>query len=230
MASAPKTVGFNTALSKGKVTSGGSSRIINRKRFLKWVGTSAPKGLNQVRAENWDRMKRKKPLALLNRKVGNTIHNNDMYRIAGGPVVVVGRDNTRFGKINKKTGRPEYNRGRNLRAPVVAQDRPRISFVKGPNGKIISESKAQTLASAKPVNRPFGRPQDQTPNKNKPNPNARPAVDSANFGEWKDSATSYNAALSRQQQFDTLRTGGENTVLQSIKPIKIPRGSRPNNR
>jgi hypothetical protein len=119
-----------------------------------------------------------------------------MYRIGGGPVVVVGKD----------------SRGRNKRAPVVAVDRPRIGFVKGPDGKIVSERKAQTLAASRPVNRPFGKPVEVQPTVR--GASGRMASN-PKYATWKNSALGYNASLSRQQVLQP-----KNTVLGGIKPVE----------
>lgn len=154
----------------------------------------------------------RRAITRLEQRNRDTQHDNDMYRIGGGPVVVVGRDN-RLGKvINKQTGKREYNRGRNLRAPVVAVDRPRIGFVKGPDGKIVSERKAQTLAAARPVNRPFGKPGD-APATAIRGVGGRMGSNPA-YGQWKNTSLGYNAALSRQQTLQPT-----NTVLGEIKPV-----------
>jgi hypothetical protein len=199
MASAPRTIGYT--LKSGGTIPGIKSRSSSRgEGLLNWAGKRPAKSATQERTEAADRVKRTRPLARLAQRNVDTQHDNDMYRIGGGPVTVIGRDNTRFGKLNKKTGKPEYTRGRNLRAPIVAQNRARISFAKGPDGKIISERKAQTLASARPVNRPFGKPD---------------AVGIANpaYGGYKNSALQYNSSLSRQQLAQP-----DNTSLQRITP------------
>lgn len=193
MASAPATV-------KYRLPSGGNlgdikvgRKLVNAKQFLNWTQTRTPETATQTRQKAADRLKRTRPLAALNKKVANTQHDNDMYRIGGGPVVVVGKD----------------SKGRNKRAPVIAQDRARISFAKGPDGKIISERKAQTLAAAKPVNRPFGKP-GQAPaigtrvdGKMAPNPK---------YAKYKKESLEYNSALSRQQMAQP-----NNRVIQKIK-------------
>jgi len=194
MASAPATVQYRLPskgnLSKIKVPRAGMSE-----QFLKWTQNKAPKTATQERQEAADRLKRTKPLAALGQRVADTRHDNDMYRIGGGPVVVVGKD----------------SRGRNKRAPVVAQDRARISFAKGPDGKIIRESKAQTLASARPVNRPFGRPSETSPAIGR-RVNGR-TVSNPAYADWKNTNLEYNSALSRQQMLQS-----DNRVIQTITP------------
>ena len=211
MASAPKTAGFHLATSQGKGGRIGRTPLIgDSKQFLEWTGRRPAKSVSQVMQETQDRIKRTRPLAALGRRVANARHDTDMYRIGGGPVAVVGRDN-RLGKvINKKTGKREYNRGRNLRAPVVAVDRPRIGFVKGPDGKIVSERKAQTLAASRPVNRPFGAPSEVSPPIGK-RVNGRTVANPA-YANWKNNHLEYNSALSRQQLMQP-----NNRAIQTIQ-------------
>ena len=161
--------------------------------------TPPPTKTDVLNAAQMARTRQNSPMARLERRVRDTQHNNDMYRIGGGPVNVIGRDNTRFGRIQQPNTNPrrQYNRGRNLRAPVIDVDRPRIGFVRGPDGKIVSERKAQTLAASEPVNRPFGKPA--------PAPGISVRGASGGFernpayAAWKEHAVSYNQALSRQQ-------------------------------
>jgi hypothetical protein len=184
MASAPATV-------KYRLPSGGNlgdikvgRKLVNSKQLRKWAQTRTPKTATQERQEAADRLKRTRPLSSVNQKNKDTQHNNDMYRIGGGPVVVTGKD----------------SKGRNKRAPVIAQDRARISFAKGPDGKIISERKAQTLAASKPVNRPFGKP-------------SATGTLSPAYARYKNNSLEYNAALSRQQMAQP-----NNRVIQKINP------------
>lgn len=194
MASAPATVQY-------KLRSGGNLGDIKirggargGRQFLNWTQTKTPETATQTRQRNADRVKRTNPLAALNQKVSNAQHNNDMYRIGGGPVVVVGKD----------------SRGRNKRAPVIAQDRPRISFAKGSDGKILSERKAQTLATSRPVNRPFGKP-GQAPAIGT-RVNGKMAANPA-YASYKNDALEYNSALSRQQMLQP-----NNPVIKKIQP------------
>jgi hypothetical protein len=228
MASAPKTAGFHLATSQGKGGRIGRAPLIRDSRqFLTWTGSRPAKPVSQVMQETQDRIKRTRPLAALGRRVANARHDTDMYRLGGGPVVVVGRDNTRFGKVvNKQTGKREYNRGRNLRAPLVAVDRPTAGFTKGPDGRILTDrvgrapidrsrrpagstpqrqlpgyatwaNTSQTRETRSPVNRPFGAPSETSP------PiglrvNGR-TVSNPAYADWKNSHLEYNSALSRQQ-------------------------------
>jgi hypothetical protein len=192
MASAPATVQYRLP-SKGNLS---DIKIPRRARGgNRFKKVERPKTATQERQEAADRVKRTRPLAALGQRVADTKHDNDMYRIGGGPVVVVGKD----------------SRGRNKRAPVIAQDRARISFAKGPDGKIMPESKAQTLASARPVNRPFGKPSETSPAIGR-RVNGRTVPNPA-YGEWKKSNLSYNSALSRQQMLQP-----DNRVIQTITP------------
>jgi hypothetical protein len=210
MASAPRTIGY-TLKSGGTIPGIKSGSSKKSRALLKWAGKRPAKSATQERTEAADRLKRTRPLARLAQRNVDTQHDNDMYRIGGGPVTVIGRDNTRFGKINKKTGKPEYTRGRNLRAPIVAQNRARISFAKSPDGKIISERKAQTLASARPVNRPFGRPSETSPPISKRVDGK--TVSNPAYADWKNRSLQYNSSMSRQQ---LLQPG--NTPLQNMAP------------
>jgi len=230
-----KTVGYNLAVGNMK-----KRRVAGRNSISKtkaeWLG--APK---EERFTPPDVTDPRRAITRLETRVKNTKHDNDMYRIGGGPVVVVGRDN-RLGKvINKQTGKREYNRGRNLRAPVVAVDRPTAGFTKGPDGKILTDrvgrapidrsrrpagstpqrrlpgyatwaNTSQTRPTRSPVNRPFGKPGD-APATGIRGAGGRMGSNPA-YGQWKNTALGYNSSLSRQQ---TLQPS--NPVIQEIKPV-----------
>jgi len=174
------------------------------RRFLKW-NPEVTKGLGQQQAENWDRMKRTRPLLLVNRKLIDTQHNNDMYRIAGGGLGPGGF----FGKSSRESG---------------TRVKPRISFVKDPvTGKIVPERKARTFQKSNVPWRPelpVGKPTADMPPMSVRGSGGRMAANPA-YAAWKGERLEYNSALSRQQQLQP-----NNPVIQTIQPVKENTTSR----
>lgn len=181
------TVGYTRPVGNPKVRAS-RGRNPGSGRRAAWLG--AP------RAESFrppDVTDPRRAITRLERRNRDTQHDNDMYRIGGGAVGPV------------KSG---YESG--------ARVKPRISWVKGPNGKIVAERKAQTFQKSNVPWRPelpVGKPGDA------PRASYRGArgrmVSNPGYGAWKNSAMGYNAALSRQQ---TLQPS--NTVLGGVKPVE----------
>jgi len=192
MASAPKTAGFHLATSQGKGGGIGRSPLLKKgsKQFLKWTGSRPAKPVSQVMQETQDRIKRTRPLAALGRKVADARHDTDMYRIGGGAVGPV------------KSGFESQ-----------ARVKPRISFVRDANGKIVPERRARTFQRSNVPWRPelpVGKPSETAPPIGR-RVNGRTVANPA-YAEWKNSHLEYNSALSRQQLMQP-----NNRVIKTIQ-------------
>jgi hypothetical protein len=180
----PKTQGYHLASAPGKGGRIGRTPLLGDSRqFLNWTGSRPAKPVSQVMAETRDRMLRTRPLAALTTQVANARHDTDMYRIGGGAVGPV------------KSGFESQ-----------ARVKPRISFVKGPDGKIVAEKTARTFQKS---NVPW-RPELPVGG-----PGRKPKVSSYDYPEWTDRAISYNRAVSRQQMLQS-----DNPVLNDPKNVK----------
>lgn len=181
-----KTVGYNLAVGNMK-----KRRVAGRNSISKtkaeWLG--APK---EERFTPPDVTDPRRAITRLERRVRNTRHDNDMYRIGGGAVGPV------------KSG---YESG--------ARVNPRISFVKRADGKIVPERRAQTFQKSNVPWRPelpVGKPGNPPPTSFR-GPRGR-MVSNPGYGQWKSTSLGYNAALSRQQSLQP-----SNPVIQEIKPV-----------